>query len=90
MITTRHHIGGRDVLLLPVSAPLVGGLADPSTSNTGKEAKPRPTGCRKPRYRSSTATVDLTPDIHRRATLLVTAVDDLFGTHRLVEPVLLL
>jgi hypothetical protein len=76
--------------LLPVSAPLVGGLADPSTSNTGKEAKPRPTGCRKPRYRSSTATVDLTLDIYRRATLLVTAVDDLFGTHRLVEPVLLL
>jgi hypothetical protein len=29
------------------------------------------------------------PDIHRRATLLVTAVDDRFGTHRVMRPITL-
>jgi hypothetical protein len=54
---TRHRVGGRGVVLLPISAP-ARGIADSSTSSAGQHAKPRPTGCRKLKYRSRTATVD--------------------------------
>jgi hypothetical protein len=79
VITIRSHVGGRGIFLLPVSAPLVWGLADSSTSNTGHKATPPAAG------RSDTAVAPrrstIKPDIRRRATLLVTAVDELFGTH---------
>jgi hypothetical protein len=58
VITIRNHDASCDVFLLPVTAPLSGGLADLSTSNTGQQAKLRPTSCRKLKYRSRTATVD--------------------------------
>ena len=70
-------------IFVPVGAPLVWGLADSSTSNTGQEVKPGPTAAGNSDTAVAPPRSTITPDIHRRAMLVVTAVDELFGTHTL-------
>jgi hypothetical protein len=79
----RSLLVGRGVFCLSISAPLVCRLADSSTTNTGQQARPRyrPPEAQIPQsHRPPRSTI--MSNIHRRAALLVTAVDELFGTHR--------
>lgn len=83
MITICGHVGGRGVFLLPVSAPSCLGLAGSSTSNTGQEVEPlrQLPEVQIPQWLHHGRRI--MPDIHRQAMLLVTAVHELFGTHRI-------